>query len=144
MRSRGRKAHPFEGFRDRGLPSHTLGVQRLFSTFPNSWPGLGLLILRLSAAFSMLDMARMTGTVAHAATLLFRCVSAVDGALLVVGLWTPFAGIAVAAIHSGILSVAQGLNGASVVNAAVGLALAMLGPGSWSLDARLFGRKRII
>jgi uncharacterized membrane protein YphA (DoxX/SURF4 family) len=27
--------------------------------------------------------------------------------------------------------------------AAVGLALALLGPGSWSIDARLFGRKRI-
>jgi putative oxidoreductase len=102
------------------------------------------MILRLGAAFSMLDIMRMTGTVAQALTLLFRCVSAVDAALLVVGLWTPFAAIAVAAIHLGILSMAQGLNGASVVESAVGLALAMLGPGSWSLDARLFGRKRII
>jgi uncharacterized membrane protein YphA (DoxX/SURF4 family) len=102
------------------------------------------LILRLSAAFSMLDMARMTGTVAQALTLLFRCVSAVDTALLVVGLWTPFAAIALAAIHLGILSVAQGLSGPSVLASAVGLALAMLGPGAWSLDARLFGRKRIM
>jgi hypothetical protein len=31
-----------------------------------------------------------------------------------------------------------------VIDSAVGLALAMLGPASWSLDARLFGRKRII
>ena len=92
----------------------------------------------------MLDMARMTGTVAQAETLLFRCVSAVDAALLVVGLWTPFAAIAVTAIHLGILSMAQGLNGTSVANSAVGLALAMLGPGAWSLDARLFGRKRIV
>ena len=120
------------------------GVQRLFSTFPNSWPGLGLLILRLSAAFSLLDLARTTGTGAQALTLLFRCVSAADAALLVVGLWTPFAGVAVAAIHLGILSTAQELNGASVVDPAVGLALAVLGPGAWSLDARLFGRKRII
>jgi putative oxidoreductase len=102
------------------------------------------LILRLGAAFSILDMARMTGTVAQALTLLFRCVSAVDAALLVVGLWTPFAAVAVAALHLGIPGMAQGLNGASVVESAVGLALAMLGPGSWSLDARLFGRKRII
>jgi hypothetical protein len=105
---------------------------------------VGLLILRLGAAFSMLDLARMTGVGAQAATLLFRCVSAVDAALLVMGLWTPFAGIALAAIHLGILSVALGLNGASVVDSAVGLALAMLGPGAWSLDARLFGRKRIV
>jgi hypothetical protein len=27
--------------------------------------------------------------------------------------------------------------------AAVGAALAMVGPGVWSIDARLFGRKRI-
>ena len=119
-------------------------VQRLFSTFPNSWPGLGLLILRLGAAFSMLDMARMTGTVAQALTLLFRGLCALDAVLLVIGLWTPFAAIAMAAIHLGILSVAQELNGASVVGSAVGLALAMLGPGAWSMDARLFGRKRII
>ena len=119
-------------------------VQRLFSTFPNSWPGLGLLILRLGAAFSMLDMARMTGTVAQALTLLFRGLCALDAVLLVIGLWTPFVAIAMAAIHLGILSVAQELNDASVVGSAVGLALAMLGPGAWSMDARLFGRKRII
>jgi putative oxidoreductase len=118
-------------------------VQRLFSTFPNSWPGLGLLILRLSAAFSLLDITRTTGA-AQAASLLLRCVSAVDAALLVVGLWTPFAGSAVAAIHLGVLSVAQGATSAYVVDSAVGLALAMLGPGAWSLDARLFGRKRIV
>jgi putative oxidoreductase len=102
------------------------------------------LVLRLTAAFSMLEMARLTGTVAQALALLFRCVSAADAALLVVGLWTPFAAIAVAAIHLGILSVAQGLNGACLVASGAGLALAMLGPGAWSLDARLFGRKRII
>jgi putative oxidoreductase len=120
------------------------GVQRLFSTFPNSWPGLGLLILRLSAAFSLLDIARMTWPMAQTAAWLLRCVSGVDAALLVVGLWTPFTGVAVAAIHFGILSMDRELHYAFVINAAVGLALAMLGPGSWSLDARLFGRKRII
>jgi uncharacterized membrane protein YphA (DoxX/SURF4 family) len=31
-----------------------------------------------------------------------------------------------------------------MVAAALGLALAMLGPGAWSLDARVFGRKRIV
>ena len=102
------------------------------------------MILRVAAAFSLLDLARMTETVAQALTLLFRCVCALDAALLGVGLWTPIAGIAVATIHLGILSAALGLNGASVLNSAVGLALAMLGPGAWSLDARLFGRKRIV
>jgi putative oxidoreductase len=127
------------------MPSrHTRTVQRLFSTFPNAWPGIGLLILRLSAAFSLLDIVRTTGAVSQAPTSLVRCVSVVDAALLVIGLWTPFAGIAVTVIHAGILSGALDLNSAAVVDAAVGLALAMLGPGAWSLDARLFGRKRIV
>ena len=30
-----------------------------------------------------------------------------------------------------------------IVLAALGVALAMIGPGAWSVDARLFGRKRI-
>ena len=102
------------------------------------------MILRLSAALSLLDMARMTGTVPQALTLPFRGLCAVDVVLLVIGLWTPFAAIAVAAIHLGILSVALELSCASVAGSAVGLALAMLGPGACSLDARLFGRKRII
>jgi uncharacterized membrane protein YphA (DoxX/SURF4 family) len=102
------------------------------------------LILRLSAAFSLLDIVRTTGAVSPAPTSLFRCVSVVDAALLLIGLWTPFAGIAVTVIHSGILSGALDLNGVAVVDAAVGLALALLGPGAWSLDARLFGRKRIV
>ena len=102
------------------------------------------MILRLGAAFLLLDMVRMTGTAAPALTLLFRCGCALDAALLLVGLWTPIAGIALAAIHFYILSVTLGLNCAAVVGSAVGLALAMLGPGAWSLDARLFGRKRII
>jgi putative oxidoreductase len=102
------------------------------------------LILRLGAAFSLLGMAHMSGAVVQASTLVFLCVSAADAALLVVGLWTPFTGVAAAAIHLGALSVGRELNYVFVVNAAVGLALAMLGPGSWSLDARLFGRKRIV
>jgi hypothetical protein len=32
----------------------------------------------------------------------------------------------------------------AVIATALGVALAMLGPGAWSLDARAFGRKRIV
>ena len=64
------------------------------------------------------------------------------GLLLVAGLWTPLAGMAVAAIE-----LSQILTSEDVVvplmAATMGAALAMLGPGRWSLDARLFGWKRI-
>ena len=64
--------------------------------------------------------------------------------LLWIGLWTPIAAVTASAIQIGTLSLAHQFNSSSMVIAAVGFALAMLGPGAWSLDARLFGRKRIV
>jgi len=40
------------------------------------------------------------------------------------------------------LSAADGA-GIAIGLAVLGLALAMIGPGAWSVDARLFGRRRI-
>jgi putative oxidoreductase len=119
-------------------------MQRLFSTFPNSWPGLGLLILRLATGVSLAAVADVTGDLADTANLLVRCLVGGVVVLLSIGLWTPIAAVTAAAIQIGTMSLAHQFYSSSVVTAAVCLALAMLGPGSWSLDARLFGRKRIV
>jgi putative oxidoreductase len=119
-------------------------VQRLFSTFPNAWPGIGLLILRAAAGFSALAIAHLVSDLTETTALLARCVVVAVTALLWIGLWTPIAAIAAAALQIGIVGLGQELTAASAVNAALALALAMLGPGSWSMDARLFGRKRIV
>jgi putative oxidoreductase len=65
------------------------------------------------------------------------------GITLIAGLWTP-----VAASLVGILALWSAYSQsadpwACIFLAAIGAALAMLGPGAWSLDARLFGWKRI-
>jgi putative oxidoreductase len=72
-----------------------------------------------------------------------QLLAAVCSALLIVGLWTPIAGVMMALSELSLLFFS--FNGASlhIVLAALGAGLAMLGPGAWSLDARLFGRKRI-
>jgi putative oxidoreductase len=119
-------------------------VQRLFSTFPNAWPGVGLLILRAAAGFSALAMVHLVSAVTEAAALPARCVIVAIAVLLWIGLWTPIAAIAAAALQIGTVGLGQELSAASAVNAALAVALAMLGPGGWSLDAKLFGRKRIV
>jgi putative oxidoreductase len=119
-------------------------VQRLFSTFPNAWPGIGLLILRAAAGFSALAMAHRVSDLTETTALLARCLIVAVTVLLWIGLWTPIVAVAAAALQISGVFLGQELSAASGVNVAVDLALAMLGPGGWSLDARLFGRKRII
>ena len=118
-------------------------MQRLFSTFPNSWPGIGLLILRLAAGLSLAAVAHVSGDLEGTAGLLARCVVGGVALLIWIGLWTPLAGVAGAAIQIIGITLGHRLDLSLVVFAAVTLSLAMLGPGAWSLDARLFGRKRI-
>jgi hypothetical protein len=119
-------------------------VQRLFSTFPNAWPGIGLLILRAAAGFAALAMAYRVSELTETTALLARCAIVAVTVLLWIGLWTPIVAIAAAALQIGGVFWGQELSAASGVNVALDLALAMLGPGGWSLDARLFGRKRIM
>lgn len=76
--------------------------------------------------------------------LLERCLVGGIVVLLWIGFWTPVAAIAAAAIQIALMVLDQRLDASVVVSAAVSVALAMLGPGAWSLDARLFGRKRIV
>ncbi len=72
------------------------------------------------------------------------CVSlAASAILLIPGLWTPVAGTLVVLILAGqgLTHAGDGMN--SVLLATIAGALAMLGPGLWSVDARLFGWKRV-
>jgi putative oxidoreductase len=120
-----------------------MAVQRLFSTFPNSWPGAGLLLLRFAAGIDLVGIA-MHGDLADTAALFLRCASVGVAILLLIGLATPVAGILDAAIQVGIIVLGKHYDSAFMLAAALGLALAMLGPGAWSMDALVFGRKRIV
>lgn len=65
-----------------------------------------------------------------------------------IGLWTPVAGAAVAVTQLWVLFSQPFWNHRypflHVFLSLLGAALAMLGPGTWSVDARLFGRKRLV
>lgn len=65
------------------------------------------------------------------------------GLLLLVGLWTPVAGTLATMIAVWRFVSQIGEPWIQVLVATLGVALALLGPGAWSVDARLFGWKRI-
>jgi putative oxidoreductase len=119
-------------------------VQRIFSTFPNAWPGRGLALLRLTVAVPLLqESISFICGITHSPPLLLDLLSLVAAGLLLLGLWTPAgAGLQIS------LEIWSAARADTYVNehaamAAVGAALIMLGPGAWSIDAKLFGRRRI-
>jgi putative oxidoreductase len=70
-------------------------------------------------------------------------VSAGSGMLLIPGLWTPVAGTLVALTEVGQVLTGDEEPVVCLLVGTIGGALAMLGPGVWSVDARLFGWKRV-
>jgi len=74
---------------------------------------------------------------------LLPAVTTCAGILLLAGLWTPIAGAVVAVIALWYVFSLPGDPWACIMLGTLGAALALLGPGAWSVDARLFGWKRI-
>jgi putative oxidoreductase len=65
------------------------------------------------------------------------------GILLLAGLWTPIAGVLLAIIEIWSTFMHPHDPWSYILLGTLGASLAMLGPGTWSVDARLFGWKRI-
>jgi uncharacterized membrane protein YphA (DoxX/SURF4 family) len=123
-------------------------VQRLFSSFADSWPGVGLLLLRLLTAVALVRFG-IAGVLAAPplSTVILQIIGIITGILLLIGLWTPVAG-ALAAIVKVWIALSRFLSHSgdpwiAITQAVLSAVLAMVGPGAWSIDSRLFGRKRI-
>jgi putative oxidoreductase len=123
-------------------------VQRLFSTFADGWPGVGLLLLRLLASAELIrfGIASIREGVPPA-PLVLQMVGMGTGVFLLLGLFTPVAGVlaALATVSIAITQLSSNSRGPwiTLVPAILAAAVAMIGPGAWSIDARLFGRKHI-
>jgi len=126
-------------------------MQRLFSTFPDGPPGAGLLLLRAAIGGSLLVLGGIhLVPQAGGWSLAIGLVAAVSGASLLIGFLTPLG------VLAGLVAIGLALvwpspacralpNGklAALLLAVFTAAVALLGPGAISLDARLFGRREI-
>jgi putative oxidoreductase len=119
-------------------------LQRLFSMFPNGWPGRGLLLLRIVAGILPIydGIARLMGAAPHGSVAL-QIIAASAGVFVLVGFWTPIAGALLAVTDIWIALSGTGHERSSILLATMGAAIAVLGPGALSIDALLFGRKRL-
>jgi uncharacterized membrane protein YphA (DoxX/SURF4 family) len=123
-------------------------LQRLFSTFPDGRPGFGLLLLRLGAGVALIGLAisGLLGIAGEPISVARDLVAAVGGIFLLAGLWTPLIGalVAIDELWIGISLHSSQKDGQwiHILLVVLTAGVAMLGPGAWSVDARLFGRKR--
>ena len=128
-----------------------VALQRLYSTFARGWPGMGLVVLRLGTGIPLayFGIESLVGAAwGEPLRLILDGLGGIAGILLIVGLWTPISGGLVAAAQLLILFSQlfskQPYPLVHIFLLVLGAGLAMLGPGAWSIDARLFGRKRLI
>jgi uncharacterized membrane protein YphA (DoxX/SURF4 family) len=129
-------------------------VQRLFSAFPGGWPGVGLLLLRAAVGIAAASQGVhyiVDGEPAFA-TWAAGAAAIACGALLVVGFLTSGAG-AIVVLGCMLMALASPppFNTQTAPDrlaiaflAVVAAAIVPLGPGAFSFDARLFGRREIV
>jgi putative oxidoreductase len=102
------------------------------------------LLLRLVAGIALIGQAvTILRTDPEIEPVILHIVSAVAGLLLLAGLWTPLAGALVAVFELWNTLWQPGDPWAKIPLGTLGVAFVLLGPGVWSVDARLFGWKRI-
>lgn len=127
-------------------------MRRLYTTFPSGFPGVGLLLLRVAVGLILLVQACLSilGTPeANGGLYIPALLASMIGILFILGLLTPLAGlltvlagIALQLWHPSWNAYLHGLPG---VNLAVMVtSITLVGPGAFSLDARLFGRRKVI
>jgi putative oxidoreductase len=118
-------------------------MRRLFSTFARGAPGAGLLLMRLASGIGLVvDGVMVLRAEPPLVPALLHTFSAGLGLLLLAGLWTPIVG-AVAAVDALWYAFSSGHPGRWIMLATLCAALALIGPGAWSVDARIFGWKRL-
>ncbi|MEP6904160.1 MAG: hypothetical protein ABJA66_20750 [Actinomycetota bacterium] len=123
----------------------------MFSTFPGGIPGLGLLLLRITLGLTALVQGAIYLFERNNQALWAWCFALsafAVGLSLLIGFLTPLSGFIVflgSIFFIFLFHPATNLNLSAVIYPiTISVAVITLGPGAFSLDARIFGRREII
>ena len=119
-------------------------LRRLFSTFAHGWPGAGLLLLRLVIAVALLYQVIFALPIGHSLKSdVIALLTGIVAVLLLLGAWTPISATLAAPIELRNAFARADNPWMCLLLGALGISIAMIGPGAWSVDARRYGWKRI-
>lgn len=128
------------------LKKERLVLQKWFSAFPGGWPGLGLLLLRVLVAVSVMvqTIAYVAATRVSVTGWVVAALVLASAACLLLGVVTPVATalIGLASLGFAFSTVSFSIQHLDITVLAV--VIALLGPGAFSIDARMFGRREIL
>lgn len=119
-------------------------MRRLSSTFARGWPGTGLLLIRAVVGVSLIaNVITSFHSSQSLALIILDMLTIADATLFIAGLWTLIAGSSIVMLAVWSITSGHGSLSSTLFSSAIGASLALVGPGAWSLDAWLFGWKRI-
>jgi uncharacterized membrane protein YphA (DoxX/SURF4 family) len=131
-----------------------MALQRTFSGFPSGWPGFALLLLRVVVGGIATLQAILIIAATHDAvnkSVVAGALVIITGLALIIGFMTPVASVLLCL--GGILATLDSSSGghwllfessvARLEYIVMSAVLISLGPGAFSLDARLYGRREI-
>ena len=112
-------------------------LQKLFSAFPAGWPGVGLLLLRMLVGVTLIAqiVTQIQSSELTVARWIIAALVFLGASCLLLGFVTP-----VMAILVGLASLTFGVSSVVVLS----IVITLLGPGAFSIDARMFGRREIL
>ncbi len=121
--------------------AYAVPMQHLFTMFPSGRAGVALLCLRLAVVATIFSAVELTKPAPIGITVL----ATVIGFALCIGLVTPICASICCVVAVYFLFNITGTAMLCVgVSALIALVLALLGPGAYSVDARLYGRRRVV
>lgn len=137
------RKHPLGEFTAVVPAASLVSMQRLYSMFPTGRPGIALLLVRMALGLMLMDGVSLPLAQLGSLGYLIGLGTVAFG--LSLGFLTPVMTVLCILLEVSTLFAAKGdIEAVHICAVLDAVAIGFLGPGAYSIDARLFGRRRIV